>query len=428
DDTSTSPDEVVGAGDVSQVLKSTLILKGGCVATKIGPKHLLTAARCVVDNPAYKVGSVVSYKVASAGGQTVAPPMPDDAGASPDDDAGSPDDDAGAPADPDASAKTDAGPASDAGSAMPTIASIQIHPSFTQKCKTGTCNLDAIDATDAPDVAVIVLASELATVPTVPVDLDEVGEGDPLLVVGSGCGTAVDATGPKVLTAKTTAVPASNVAHKGGPYASSPQLAARVAASYVVTPGAGWKGVSGAKVCLGDLGAPAFRQNTAAVTGLFSNYTSRTTALKTPVTIEHTRVDQMSRFKIGAWLDGLGATTTHSCSESANGCEKHAWSGGTPDEGPSGESSDGGKDGGDAMAPPGDPSAGGTVDTPLPDDSTEGDPSADTSDYSDAAVAPKKSSSPKSGCSAAPGNGGGGSAALVLGIGLAMAAMRRRKK
>ncbi len=424
DDTASSPDEVVSAGDVSAVLKSTLVLKGGCVATKIGPKHLLTAARCVVGNPAYAAGKVLDYKVASTGGQTLAPPAATDAGATDDDASAAPDDDAGA----DAGTTKDGG-ASDAGSSSsaPTIASVQIPASFTTKCKTGSCNLDAIDASDAPDIAVIVLQNELATVPTVPVDLDEVGEGDPLLVVSSGCG-AVDAQGGKLVTAKTVAVPASNVAHKGSPYAASPQLAARVAASYVVTPGAGWAGLGAPRVCLGDLGAPAFRQTSAAVTGIFSNYTARTTSLKTPVTLEHTRVDQMSRFKIGPWLDSLGATTIHSCSESANGCDKHSFDGGTPDDATGGAGGDGGK--GDAMAPPGDPDAGGTVDQPLPDDGNgdSPDPNASEPDYSDAAVAPKKKSSSKSGCSAAPNGGAGGSGVLVVGVGLAIAAIRRRKK
>src|SRR4029077_18206738 len=117
---------------------------------------------------------------------------------------------------------------------VPVIASIEVHPSFTAKCTgAGKCALGAVEGSDAPDVAVIVLENELDTVPTIPVDLDTVGEADPVLVVSSGC-SAIDAVGTKIGTSKTIAVPAAAVDHKGSAYASQPQLSSRVALSYVV--------------------------------------------------------------------------------------------------------------------------------------------------------------------------------------------------
>ena len=63
DDTGSSDHEVTASGDVSQVLKSTLILKNGCIATKVGPKHLLIAARCVVGNDAFAAGKTLMQKM-----------------------------------------------------------------------------------------------------------------------------------------------------------------------------------------------------------------------------------------------------------------------------------------------------------------------------------------------------------------------------
>ena len=81
-----------------------------------------------------------------------------------------------------------------------TIAEVKIHPSYAAKCKDDACAFGKIEASDAPDVAVLLLADDLATVPTIPVDLDAVGQADPLLAVTSGCSKA-DMTGTTVETA-----------------------------------------------------------------------------------------------------------------------------------------------------------------------------------------------------------------------------------
>jgi MYXO-CTERM domain-containing protein len=429
DDSSTGDDAVTAGGDVSQVLKSTLVLKNGCIATKIGPKHLLIAARCVVGNDAFAAGKTLDYKSASTAAGSTVPATEKDGGTK---EGGA--SDAGKAAD-----ASKEGGAGDAGSssAAPTIASIEVHPSFTAKCTAGKCGLNQIDASDAPDIAVIVLEKELATVPTIPVDLDMVGEADPVMVVASGC-SGLDKVGTKIVTTKTTAVPPTAVTHKGSPYAASPQLAARVGLSYVVTPGPAWQPNASGKVCLGDLGGPMFRQDVAAVTGLFSNYTARTATSKSPVTIMHTRIDQASRFKVGAWLDQLGAETTHSCSETADGCKKHKYSGGGPDDAVTGESDDdaGKKDAaardastGDDDASTGeDPASTGPSENPVSDDENADDGTgSEDPDYSDAAVPAKKKSS-KGGCSAAPGSVPTDGIAIGLGLAVAAVVARRRRR
>src|SRR5688500_3095053 len=59
-------DEVNSGAEVSLLLKSTLILDAGCVATKIGPRHLLLSARCVTEHKeAFAKGKTLPFKTAN---------------------------------------------------------------------------------------------------------------------------------------------------------------------------------------------------------------------------------------------------------------------------------------------------------------------------------------------------------------------------
>ena len=217
---------------------------------------------------------------------------------------------------------------------------------------------------------------------------------------------------------------------------------ARLASSYVVSPGAGWRSTD-THLCKADLGSPVFRGGSASVAGVTANYSTYANA-KFPVTIHHTRVDAMSRFKIGDWLSGLGVETMHSCSESAAGCAKHSYDGGAPsgavsDTAGDGTTSPGDGGSGDAIAPDGgaadddggatDPAA--SMDPhsdqlPTEDPTAGDDPGAD--DYADAA-APKKKKKAAAGCSAAPGGPAPtGEMFLVFGVVLGAAVIRRRRK
>jgi MYXO-CTERM domain-containing protein len=440
EETDASPDKVVGDGDVSEILKSTLQLQGGCTAAKVGPKHLLVAARCVNGNAAFAAGKTISFTVASSGKAPVGPGL---VAAS---DAGTPDaapvKDAGAS--DSAATATDSGPASDSGTAASnpnakdvTIADVKIHPSFVAKCTADLCDFTKTAASNSPDIAIILLEEELETVPTIPVDLDPVGAADPLLAVSSGCAT-FDAkpSAPKAI--RTTAVPAKSVNHKGSLYAASPNLVPQLASSYVVTQAAGWR--SGQpRLCKTDIGAPLFRADSAAVAGVTSNYTTYGSQ-KLPVTTHHTRVDAQSRFKIGEWLTTLGAETVHSCSETPEGCVKRTFDGGEPPgpatDNPGTEPGDGGPVVGDAEAPD---AAVETPAEPLPEDSAprtetlppdeESDETSGSNDLSDDAGAPKKKKKAEGGCSAAPG-ATAPSGGMVIGLALALGAViaRRRRK
>ena len=435
DDTAASNDKVVSAGDTSALLKSTLVLEGGCTAAKVGPKHLLVSAGCVTGNAAFAAGKVLKFTSVASGKALVdnAPPPADEAA-----DAGNAPSDAGA---------TDAARApSTSTSRDVTIAEVKIHPSYVAKCKTDVCGFGKLEASDAPDIAIILLANDLESVPSVPVDLDPVGQADPLLVVTSGC-TTLDgkpAAGPK--TVKTIAVPAKSVNHAGSPYATAPALVTRLASSYVVTAGAGWRSTD-PRLCNGDVSSPIFRAGSASVAGVTANYTTYA-AGKLPVTIHHTRVDAMSRFKIGDWLEGLGVATMHSCSEASGGCAKHEYEGGAP-KGPTGDGTTAPGDAGqaDAIAPDADvdTDASTTGDAATTEPPMSGDPHSDQlptedtgegadmtggeEDYGDAAAPKKKKKAAEGGCSAAPGAPAPtGEMFLALGAVLGAAVIRRRNK
>ena len=420
EETEGSGDRVVAGGQTADVLKSTLILDTGCTAAKVGPRQLLLAARCVVGKAELAPGKKFTFKTASE--IRTAAAVDDDgvlaaADAGADDavdeaDEADPGDDAGAAADAGAPKKTNTG------NRAATIAEIEVHPSYTAKCQGELCAFGAIEASDAKDIAVIILEADLVTVPTIPVDLDAVGQSDTLLAVGSGC-TKFDATPAEVKTFKTLAVPAKAVNHVGSPYIEDPALVTRLGAGYVVTPGTGWR--SGEpRVCATDIGAPLFRAGQAAVAGVTSNFTTFGKADHlVPVTLHHTRVDKAS--KVGNWLATLGVETTHSCSEITGGCAKKEYDGGLPST-QAAPGTDDGTEGGDAGAviPPetdggeaeeGDAGPGSTdlpeqgEEAPLPESTEDEYYPSGSSEYDDYDAGPRKKKKKKaSGCSATPGS------------------------
>lgn len=450
EEVSSSPDEVVSGAQPSLLLKSTLVLDAGCIATKVGPRHLLLSARCVSGNEAFAKGKVLGFKTANNATatkteETVLAPV--DAGNGRGRDAGS-------------TSSTDAGSTGDAGtktadagskptsSRQATIAEVNIHPSYEAKCAADACKLGSIEAADAPDIALVILEADLEGIASVPVDLDPVGQADPILVLGSDCEIVGADEGKGLTSKKTIAVPAKSVNHKGSPYEAEPQKVGTLQSSYFVTAGQAWRKTE-LGLCRSDLGAPVFRAGVGSVAGITSGFTTWTPDSFVPVTIEHTRLDPMSRFKIGNWLESQGVETLHSCSEKSGGCEKREYTGGEPvppSAGPTGgPTTDPGDDAGrgDAMAPQGDggaeeADAGPVNPAPAPgqeeqladqgppeDDYAGGE---DDGDYADAAAPRKKKKAAQGGCSAAPGPMPAGEMGLMLGVGLAVMAIGRRRR
>ncbi len=441
-------DKVVAGGETSAVLRSTLILETGCTAAKVGPRHLLLAARCVAESSAIAPGKTISFKAASELRTIAAPDTENDVLEAAD--AGASDDESD-----EASGGADAGDADGGAAKKPankndrqvTIEEVEIHPSYTAKCTGDVCAFGAIGASDAKDIAVLILDADLESVPTVPIDLDAVGQSDTLLAVGSGC-EKLDGTPTGAKTFKTIAVPAKAVNHAGSPYIEDPALVSRLAAGYVVTPGVGWRPTE-PRICKTDIGAPLFRGGQAAVAGITSNFTTFDAESLVPVTLHHTKVDAAS--KVGTWLATLGVETTHSCSEAMGGCVKKGYDGGAPGAQAAPKADNGTAPGGDAgevLVPPGgdagsDDTDGGAdsdglpeqgKEAPLPEsDDDEYTPSGESSadDYSDWDAGPKKKKKKKktSGCSTAPGSmpSGADGMVFVLGVALAGAVARRRR-
>jgi MYXO-CTERM domain-containing protein len=438
EEVSNADDEVVAGADVSGVLKSTLLLEQGCIATKVGPHHLLVAARCVAEKPEFAPGKKISFKVASAPNAVVARNTEVVVGA----DAGpsNTENDAGA----DSARDAGAGPATDGGTRPPntsnkeaTISEVQVHASYKAKCPGQTCAFGTTAASDAKDVAVILLDADLETIPTIPVDLDSVGQSDPLLAVGSGC-AKLDGTPRGTKTIKTIAVPAKSVNHEGSPYKGEPELATRLNGGYVVTAGIGWRS-NELELCKNDIGAPLFRGSHAAVVGVTSNFTTFDKNTLVPVTVHHTRVDTPS--KVGTWLASLGVETTKTCS--ADGCPTRQYDGGAPSPlgsrtdsttGPTGPEGDGGDvlkgDGGkndDDVDNGRLPSRGNEEQLGEGDDGYE----QRLNDGEGYDAGPKKKKKKQAaGCSAAPGTTSAptGGFAFAVGFAIAAAAARRRRR
>ncbi len=444
DDTESSPDQVVSGGDPSIGLKSTVFIEGGCAAAKVGPRHLLVGARCVFNNAKLNAGSTITFTPALAS-ETVKPDTntirakdagPADASSSSPSDAGSPSQDGGTVAD---AGTAPPPPPSGSGTRQGVIQDVQIHTSYKSKCEGDACKLATLGASNAADVAVILLKDEIANIPTIPVDLDVVGETDPLYALSGGC-ERLDGKPGDLKATKMIAVPARAVNHDGSPYRTAPALTSRLGSRYVVTAGRAWqKDAPG--LCKADIGMPLFRGSGAAVAGITSSYSSADESALTAVTIHHTRVDEKLGYGIGGWLKPLGVETTHSCSTTTEGCTKKTYDGPMPKG--STDPLEGSGDGGTVKPPPDrDAAAGDDSGVRPPDDEPKGPReerlpdnddddeygSGDDDDYSDAAIPRKKKKKQEGGCAAAPGPIPAGGLSFGFGVAAVLAALRRRRR
>jgi hypothetical protein len=438
-----------------QALSAVVMLPGGCLGTKVGPKVVLVSARCLIGREEMTAGSEIRLvKAASADARTIiqADDEDDDAGAM---DAGAPTTDSGAAKPADGGAARDAGASTDAGSAKTTpagaiditLTAVHVHPSFAAKCKTeAACAPGSVEASDAPDVALLEADAEIKGIPAVPVDLDAVSEADAVFVAAVGCDQDGKPAG-KVKSYATTAIAAKSVNHTGSPYKAQPQFTTRLGTAYVVTQGRAAKDTAPA-ICAADFGGPLLRPAGAGVVGVHSGFTTLTDG-KLPVTAHHTRVDATSRFKVGTWLQKLGAETVKTCSESTDGCVKNTTDAGSPGTPSTTPDASTGSDGGTSTGDGGgvvvvetdggaDASAEAPVEPPVPGTETsEGQlPGEDEyvpsgEDYDPSEVAPKttkkKKATDSGGCSAAPGRLDAGAATWLLAVVGVVLSRRRRK-
>ncbi len=406
-------------------LGAIVALEGGCTAAKVGPNHLLVAARCVTNEPRIAIGKTLRFRkgdVTTDASDVVAAATTDAAAATTDavapDDAGSNDASSSDASTDDASTDDAAAqiPSTDAAAPGPIeakIAQVQIHPTYLQKCGNGACALGKPGGADVADLAIIVLADEIADLPIAPIELDPVSAGTRVLAVGNGCDPSA---APRLRAKATEIAKTETAAHTGSPYPAEVALA--LAASYVTTRGPGDSEASGALVCgEKDLGAPLFLADGSAIVGVNSNTTPSSDA-RLPMTNQHARVDAAARHGVGEWLTQMGAKTSRACTDTDAGCK--------PLEAPA-KADDAGKSS-DAAAIPDARAA--QPFTPREEGSAPDDESsADTTPSK-----PRKPPSPKKaaddgGCSAAPRSSapGAGFGLLARAAAFALVRLRRRR-
>jgi uncharacterized protein (TIGR03382 family) len=412
DDADSSPNSLVGGTEGGTA--SLVLLDVGCSAVKVGPRHFVTAARCVAFRPSLEAGGKIRFAssplVALADGGFADVQTSDasrassalDAGADAKADAS----DAATDAATDAVAapSADAGSLTDAGDGGATstagsfreagIVRMNVHPSFFAKCAGDACAFGKTQASDTPDIAIFEIDLDTQDIPVTPVDLDAIGEADPVVLAGYGCDkNGVLLSPAKARSKETIAVPARMVNHKGSPYEGRPALVGQLSQAYVVTPASGWM-PNAPGLCGADIGGALLRPGAKpALIGVHSTYTQFAEgATQLAVTNVHTRLDQASRFKIGTWLKGLGAVTVQSCAADASACPKRTYEGGSPVP-PA--APDAGDDAGDASAAS--DGATGTTKDPGTDDTvippTEKEPNANTGDDPIAEEDPESTSS-----------------------------------
>lgn len=229
-----------------------------CTASRVGPRHLLTAAHCVFNASSLEIYYAPKSTITLRAANDTQTPM--------------------------------------------IVKSASVHPLWASKCADTLCSASAVTAKlDAPDVAVIELEEEPKNLATAKVDREPLAAGDLVRVTGFGCTTGVyvsDNVAVALRTAEQKVVAATAAIHDGS-FVTAADLPV-FGGNYALTAGA-------AGLCPGDSGGPLYRNG--AVVGVNANYTLRPDTedqVGIPVTNWHTRLDGKSRNAVGQWLSDVG--------------------------------------------------------------------------------------------------------------------------
>ncbi len=267
---------------------STLVIANNCTVAKVGARHILTAAHCV-DDVAGGVGAKfapgASIRISSA----------------------------------------DAVTASSSTFVEVTVERTVIHPAWLEAmAQTPQAKGLVLTETHPPDVAVIVItqatAGKLSNVPVARVDLRSVAEGEGVFIMGYGCEDGLDGadrfpTGKKRLKIHRTSTLGSEALVHDGAHIATTEAGA-VYGGYVITPGQ-TADPEEASICPGDSGGPVYREDgtgkhVVGVNAYYSFLPKSQDPDRVSLTNWHTRLDESTRWHVGAWLrdQGVSITTT----------------------------------------------------------------------------------------------------------------------
>lgn len=262
-------DALVGGRPATASEFPATVNMGGCTGAKVGPRHFMLAAHCVVNYEAnelqwwFQPGNDVWISPDKSTQNATFRPLP--------------------------------------------IVQTYVPQSWFDTC-TVPCGVNVLNPSHPPDLAVVVVGVDTPDIAQADVDLTPVLPGDPLVIMGYGCelgvGQPFGSDYARLKLEEVTAQPASALLHPGTYVASGDE--GNVAASYVITPGARNES-SAASLCPGDSGGPLYRNDAGQKTlvGVNAYYTFQDSD-GVSVTNWHTRLDAASRYGIGAWLENLG--------------------------------------------------------------------------------------------------------------------------
>jgi hypothetical protein len=311
---------------------STMQVRSNCTVSRVGRRHVLTAAHCV--NYMISPGATIELTNAQKVGRF--------------------------------------GSGGDDGFRRYTIERVEIEPAWRDRCQATQCGSVHVSGRNAmADAAVIVLAEDIdVAIPEAAIDLSPVRDGDRVAIVGYGCEDAVagswDYGGSRLRVSETFAVPFEDTIHEGSFISENDRdngVVSTMKDIYVITPGPKWvrtatneapleetadggegsdagdggdaasggsRGPRRGGLCPGDSGGPLYRlgHGGGAIVGINANYTfkgGRTYEVDgisfsyggSPTTNWQTRVDGTLGLKVGSWLRSIGVNTV--CT--GGGCE-----------------------------------------------------------------------------------------------------------
>ena len=250
---------------------STVYLKTGCTATKVGERFLLTAAHCVLstssNDPKWKAGDPLGVSRVPANGYRDLP-----------------------------------------------VAAVHVHPDWLKGCAEAYCASSLVSTKlDAPDVAVIEFASDIGGgIPNAKIETTPLAPAADVIEIGFGCTEGVskkdERTDKTLLFADAKLVDATHAVHDGSGLANVDLP--NIGANYALTDGPG-RSAKKSGLCPGDSGGPLYRETKGAlvVVGVNSNYTflpEDQDEVGLPVSNWHTRLDDGSKHHVATWLKSVG--------------------------------------------------------------------------------------------------------------------------